>query len=132
MHWPDPLSPRRPLPAQVTEDVIEQSWQRIRGELRGAVTDPTWHLWLEGLQARELDGDTLVVEAPDGVRTWVRDRYGRLLQACAAAILGPDVRVDLVAPRELEPRAPDGLAPHTPAPTRTGRPYRRLQPALHV
>ena len=82
----------------MTEDVLDHSWHRIRAELRGAVTDPTFHLWLEPLAARELDGDTLVLEAPDSVRNWVRDRYGRLLQACAAAVLGPDVRVDLVAP----------------------------------
>jgi chromosomal replication initiator protein len=82
----------------VTGDPLETSWTRIRGELRSAVTDPIWHLWLERLGARELVGDTLVLEAEDNVRGWVADRYGRLLQACTAAVLGPDVRVDLVAP----------------------------------
>jgi chromosomal replication initiator protein len=82
----------------VTGDPFETSWNRIRGELRSAVPDPIWHLWLERLGARELVGDTLVLEAEDNVRGWVTDRYGRLLQACAAAVLGPDVQVDLVAP----------------------------------
>jgi chromosomal replication initiator protein len=79
-------------------DPLERPWQRIRAELRRAVGDSTWQLWLEPLAARELVGDVLVVEAPDAVRGWVGDRFGRLLQACAAAVLGPDVRVELVAP----------------------------------
>ncbi len=62
------------------------------------MTDTTWHLWLEPLAPREMTGDTLAVEAPDRVRAYVGDRFGRLLQACAAAELGPDVSVELVAP----------------------------------
>ena len=77
---------------------LDQPWNAIRSELRGAVAEPIWHLWLDNLRARELVGDTLVVEAPDKVRGYVGDRFGRLLQACTAAVLGPSVGVELVAP----------------------------------
>ncbi len=77
---------------------LDQPWKAIRNELRGAVTDTTWHLWLESLAPREIVGGTLVIEASDRVRAYVGDRFGRLLQACAAAVLGPDVEVELVAP----------------------------------
>jgi chromosomal replication initiator protein len=97
----------------VTDDPLETSWARIRGELRSAVTDPIWHLWLERLALRELAGDALVLEADDNVRGWVADRYGRLLQACAAAVLGPDVRVDLVGPGSSSAPEPDGAAAPT-------------------
>ena len=80
------------------DDPLEQSWNRIRTELGRAVSESTWRLWLEPLRARELVGDVLVVEAPDAVRAWVGDRFGRLLQACTAAVLGADVRVELLAP----------------------------------
>ena len=79
--------------------------------------DSTWHMWLEELQARNLVGDTLVVEAPDRVRKWVSDRFGRVLQACAASVLGPGVRIELVAPgaaavaSEPGPARPRGSAP---------------------
>jgi chromosomal replication initiator protein len=82
----------------VTDDALEHSWTRIRAELRQTVNEVVWRGWLEGLRVRELVGDTLVVEADDRVRSWVADRYGRLLQACAAVVLGPDVAVELVAP----------------------------------
>jgi chromosomal replication initiator protein len=82
----------------VPPEPLDTSWNRIRGELRQAVTDSTWHLWLDRLQLRERSGDLLVLEADDNVRGWVADRYGRLLQACTSAVLGPDVRVEIVAP----------------------------------
>ena len=93
----------------------EPRWQEVRDELKRSVTDSTWHLWLEPLSPREMVGDTLVLEAPDSVRTWVGDRFGRLLQTCAAAVLGPDVRVELVAPGASSPADP------APAPRRTSK-----------
>jgi chromosomal replication initiator protein len=95
----------------VPDDLLDHPWMRIRTELRDAVQPRTWELWLDELQLREMVGDTLVIEAPDRVRSWVVDRYGRLLQACAAAVLGPDVRVDLVAPGSSPlPEAPSPRA----------------------
>ena len=82
----------------MTNAPLDEPWNAIRSELRGAVAEPIWRLWLENLRARELVGDTLVVEAPDKVRSYVGDRFGRLLQACTAAVLGPSVGVELVAP----------------------------------
>ena len=96
----------------MTDAALEHSWKRISAELRGAVTDVTWHLWLEPLRPREMVGDAVVVEAPDRVRSWVSDRFGRLLQSCAAAVLGPDVRVELVAPGTSSPaRSPGATRP---------------------
>ena len=82
----------------MSTDSLSASWTRISDELRQAVTDSTWQLWLRDLRPREVVGDTLVVEAPDNVRTCVAERFGRLLQACVAAVLGPDARIDIVAP----------------------------------
>jgi chromosomal replication initiator protein len=82
----------------VPDTPLAQPWNDIRTELRTAVREAAWHSWLADLRAREIVGDTLVVEASDRVRSYVADRFGRLLQACAAAVLGPDMRVELVAP----------------------------------
>ena len=43
----------RPL---VPETDLATDFEAIRGELRGAVTDATWNLWLHGLAVRELAG----------------------------------------------------------------------------
>ncbi|MBA3749188.1 MAG: hypothetical protein H0W96_17090, partial [Solirubrobacterales bacterium] len=77
---------------------LARDWASICGELRRAVPDSTYEIWLAPLCAREVVGETLVVAAPDEIRSWVADRFGRVLQTCAASILGPQVSVDVVAP----------------------------------
>jgi len=93
----------------VDQTELEHPWQRIRAELRSAVTDSTWHLWLEPLEFRAMRAESLILAAPDSSRSRVADRYGRLLQACAAAVVGPEVVVDLVSPgAEAESSLPAG------------------------
>jgi len=92
------------------DDEHPSSWRRIRAELQRAVPESTWHQWLAPLAGRVQQDGTLVVEAPDEIRPWVAERFGRLLQACAGAVLGPEVRVDLVAPGERT-NAPTGGGP---------------------
>ena len=82
----------------MTDDDLAQSWRRIRAELRTAVSDATWQLYLEGLDARRLDGGTLVVTAPDASRAWITERFSRLLQAAAGRVLGTATAVRLVGP----------------------------------
>jgi chromosomal replication initiator protein len=98
---------------------FEHPWKRIRAELRSAVTDSTWHLWLEPLELRTLHDGVLLLAAPEGARERVADRYGRLLQACAAAVVGPEVVVEFVGPGDPggDPGAPaHGGAPEQPRP----------------
>jgi chromosomal replication initiator protein len=80
----------------VPEDDLPYAWRRVRAELRRAVTDSTWQLWLEPLTARSLDGGTLTIEAPAESRAWVEASFSRLLGACTAAALGSGTRVELV------------------------------------
>ena len=80
----------------MSDDEHPPCWSLIRGKLRRAVPESTWHQWLEPLSGRRSEDGTLVVEAPAQLRPWVAKRYGRLLQTCAATVLGPDTKVDLV------------------------------------
>ncbi|MDQ3849546.1 MAG: chromosomal replication initiator protein DnaA [Actinomycetota bacterium] len=106
------------LPPQLIDD-----WARIRSELRRAVSESTFELWLASVAPRALVGDTLVLSAPDEIRRWVADRFGRVLQSCAATVLGPQTLVDVVAPDVAladpagvpAPRAdPDAAEPFNP------------------
>ncbi|MGN6189098.1 MAG: chromosomal replication initiator protein DnaA [Conexibacter sp.] len=105
---------------------LEHTWSQIQAELRRAVTDSTYHLWLAPLQARSIDGDVLLVGAPEEIRTWVADRFQRVLQTCAASVLGEAATVTVVpldAPLAARPAAAPGrpaagtgqLAPRLPA-----------------
>jgi chromosomal replication initiator protein len=103
----------------VIEDEHPSCWPAIRAEMQRAVSESTWHQWLEPLSARTLGEHTLVVEAPDSIRPWVDQRFGRLLRACATTVLGPDARVELVAPRANTPSTP---RPSTPERQRSFNP----------
>ncbi len=91
-----PSPPRRTFCAPVTDAEQSPCWSLIRNELRRAVPDSTWHQWLEPLSGRQSEDGTLLVGAPAELRPWVAKRYSRLLSDCAAAVLGPGARVDLV------------------------------------
>ena len=96
---------------------LTHSWPIIREQLREAVDESTWDLWLSPLEPRSLVDGTLVLEAPEQSRGWVRDRYGRLLDACASAGLGRATTVVVSTPAERpadqEETAPAG-EPATP------------------
>ena len=84
---------------------LARDWASIRAQLRRAVPDSTFEIWLAPLAARAFVDGTLVVAAPDEIRSWVSDRFGHVLQTSAAAVLGSQTTVDLVAPDA--PIAPD-------------------------
>jgi chromosomal replication initiator protein len=91
---------------------LEHIWTRVQAELALSVDEPTFRIWLAPLRACELDRQRLIVEAPAQSRCWIHDRFGRLLEACAAKVIGEDIVVELV----VEPRdaagaraATDGL-----------------------
>ena len=89
-------------------------WPAIQSELKRAVPEHTYDLWLAPLRPVAIERDTVVLAAPEGMRNRIADRFGRVLQSCAAAVLGPQVTVDVVAagsvPRET-PRAAGAAEP---------------------
>jgi chromosomal replication initiator protein len=89
----------------VTPDVLH-IWPSIQGELRRAVPEHTYDLWLAPLRPLTFDGRTVVVEAPEGMRPRVADRFGLVLQSCAVAVLGPEAGVEVVAPGQAADRVP--------------------------
>ncbi len=88
--------PTRSRSTTPVQPQLEHIWPQIQAELRRAVTDSTYHLWIEPLRPQGLDGDTLLVSAPEQIRSWVADRFSRVLQTCAAAVLGPATVVAVV------------------------------------
>jgi chromosomal replication initiator protein len=76
---------------------LEHIWSRVEAELVAAVGEPTYRIWLEPLRVGELSHERLSVEAPEQTCGWVRDRFGRVLQACATSVFGAGVIVDLIA-----------------------------------
>jgi chromosomal replication initiator protein len=74
----------------------EYIWSRVQAQLALVVDEPTYRIWLEPLRALELVDDRLVVEAPLHACRWVRERFGRVIQASVELVLGPGASVELV------------------------------------
>src|SRR4051794_1518529 len=120
-------------PSPLPDDPLSHAWPRIRAELRRAVAESTWHLWLEPLRAGSLTEGELLLEAPDEIRPWIASNFSRLLQAAADAVLGTGAAtVRLVAPGTGAPREPSRAGPGTGlgAPGAAGRSF-NPPPPLH-
>ena len=78
------------------DDELAQSWPAIRTELERAVPAAVYQVWLERIQPVKLSGRTLVVAAPERYRRHIAGRFARVLQTSAAAVLGPELEVDVV------------------------------------
>jgi chromosomal replication initiator protein len=59
---------------------LEELWQDVQSQLREAVPESTFKLWMEPLRAVDFREETLYLDAPDGIRTWVERRYFPLIR----------------------------------------------------
>ena len=100
---------------------LDHIWSQIKAELSATVDEPIFRIWIEPLRVVDFDRDSLVLEAPTQTYGWIRERFGRVLQACAAAVLGPSVTVDIVERGERAPgKSAEPIEPSTNLPP--GRP----------
>jgi len=94
---------------------LEHVWPAVRDHLRRTVPAATYALWLQPLEAVDLTDDALILAAPDERRrSWANGRYGRVLQASVAAVVGDGIRVEIVlagSPRTTRPGRRGGAAP---------------------
>jgi chromosomal replication initiator protein len=89
---------------------LAPAWRQIRAELARSVGESTYEIWLAPLEAKAWDGSVLLLQAPADTATWVAKRYGRVLEACAQAVVGPAAQIafagdrgDAVAERPARP-----------------------------
>jgi chromosomal replication initiator protein len=76
---------------------LDHIWSRVQAQLALVVDESTYRIWLEPLRAVELADDQLVVLAPAHACRWIRERFGRTVQASVELVLGPQASVELVA-----------------------------------
>jgi chromosomal replication initiator protein len=71
------------------------AWRLIRAQLRDQVGESQFEIWLAAIKVGSWNGDRLVLTAPAATRGWVADRFGRLLERTARAVLGESTTVVL-------------------------------------
>ena len=94
-----------------------QLWSRLQAELRRRVPDATFDSWLAPLRLGGIEGDRVILLAPEEMRAWIEQRFGDMLTAAARAALTDDVTVvvhaDSGAP--VSPQAAGSPPPPAPA-----------------
>jgi chromosomal replication initiator protein len=103
---------------------LEHIWSRVQAQLALVVDESTYRLWLEPLRVLELEHDNLLVEAPLHACGWIRERFGRAIQASVELVLGPGASVEIIATSSDD----DTRASETPERSSRRRP-RKAQPA---
>jgi chromosomal replication initiator protein len=78
------------LPANLEPDA---AWHEIRAELRRALGESTYEIWIASLEVKTFSGNVLLLQAPEDTRAWISRRFGRILESCAKAVLGVPVHV---------------------------------------
>jgi chromosomal replication initiator protein len=73
------------------------AWRDVRTDLRRAVGESTFQIWLEPLAACGWDGSELVLAAPRETQTWVAERFGHILEHCVQSAFGPDAHVSFAS-----------------------------------
>jgi chromosomal replication initiator protein len=69
------------------------AWRAIRAELRRALGESTYEIWIAPLEVKAFEGTMLLLTAPPATRTWTARRFGRILENAAKAVVGVDVHV---------------------------------------
>ena len=79
---------------------VEETWSRIKDDLRAAFPDSVYQIWLSSLKPLRIDGSTIYLEAPKHTGDWVKRRFGSALGA-VVGITDPSLqRVEIVTAEE--------------------------------
>jgi hypothetical protein len=82
---------------------MDHIWRRIQAELRLALDESSFRIWLEPLRLVDFAAGNLVVEAPRNAHRWIEDRFGGVIQASVELVLGPSAHVELISSEEPDP-----------------------------
>ena len=86
------------MPADASGQNLDALWEELRAQLRKAVPQSTFEIWLEPLRPVGAQGATLYLTAPEGIRAWVERRYRPLLGEALAAVGSPLSEVAFAPP----------------------------------
>ncbi|MGA7396122.1 MAG: chromosomal replication initiator protein DnaA [Solirubrobacterales bacterium] len=106
----------KPFTAKVDES-LETLWAEVRRQLSASLPESTYRMWLSPVRPVAVRGNTLHLNAPDSVRTWVERRYSEMILRATASI-APEITEITFDPADAD-EAIHSVGGHTPAPNPT-------------
>src|SRR5699024_1167637 len=81
---------------------ITDLWQATLKKIATKISKPSYETWLQNTKAKELQGDDLIIEAPnDFARDWLENRYTTLITDVLYDLTGAQLSVKFVIPDEI-------------------------------
>ncbi|MGK2954362.1 MAG: chromosomal replication initiator protein DnaA [Solirubrobacterales bacterium] len=112
-----PANPPTKPPSADSGRSLETIWAEVRRQLSASLPEPTYRMWLAPVTPVAVRGDTLHLEAPASVSTWVERRYSKMILT-AIGDADPSVTAITFEPATPEP-APGPASIKSPGPNPT-------------
>lgn len=91
---------------------ISDLWDSILANVEQKVSKPSFDTWLKATKAHSLQGDSLVVTAPNEfARDWLEERYSTLITGALYEITGEEFSVKFIIPQSESEKENDLPAP---------------------
>lgn len=78
---------------------IHDLWNRALDQIEKKLSKPSFETWLKSTKAHALQGDTLIITAPnDFARDWLESRYSNLIAETLYDLTGEELDVKFIIP----------------------------------
>ncbi|WP_243387227.1 chromosomal replication initiator protein DnaA [Bacillus kexueae] len=97
---------------------IADLWSKALGEIEKKLSKPSFETWLKSTKAHALQGDTMIITAPNEfARDWLESRYLHLIANTLYELTGEEIGVKFIIPQnqndeEFMPKSPIKAAPN--------------------
>ncbi|MDP4161491.1 MAG: chromosomal replication initiator protein DnaA [Bacillota bacterium] len=79
---------------------IADLWNAALGNIEKKISKPSFDTWLKSTKAHALQGNSLVITAPnDFARDWLEERYSQLISGILYEITGEELTVKFIIPQ---------------------------------
>lgn len=79
---------------------IADLWNNALANIEKKISKPSFDTWLKSTKAHSLQGDTLIVKAPNEfARDWLEERYSQLISGILYDITGEELGVKFIIPQ---------------------------------
>ncbi|WP_026584873.1 chromosomal replication initiator protein DnaA [Bacillus sp. J33] len=79
---------------------IADLWNNTLANIEKKISKPSFDTWLKSTKAHALQGDTLVIKAPNEfARDWLEERYSQLISGILYDITGEELGVKFIIPQ---------------------------------
>lgn len=89
-------------------DNVQELWEKVLATIEKKVSKPSFETWLSDTSARDIEQDTIIINAPNEfARDWLESRYSGLIQETLLEVTGAELSVKYVLPNNEDETDPD-------------------------